>query len=133
MNIRSEITSKALKYSAGSYKYYSAGYACYFQTQHTAGFFDIWDNNMAITNVQNGHRIGYKYFGFGGLDAELASQFGLKPFEGTKPETTQSSICSLPRTTNSFKINVWIDGPGITIREGTKIGEVIVPANSAQR
>ena len=43
---------------------------------------DIWDNNMPLVNVQNGNIIGYKYFGFGGLDKD---QKGLKAFAGAKP------------------------------------------------
>ena len=43
---------------------------------------DIWDNNMPITNVATRHIIGYKYFGFGGLDQD---KNGLKASEGTKP------------------------------------------------
>ncbi|HHU89440.1 MAG TPA: hypothetical protein GXZ22_00090, partial [Clostridiaceae bacterium] len=131
-----EVTSEGFEvFGLDPYKYYSAGYACYFSNPNTLqDSFDIWDNNMAITNVQNGHRIGYKYFGFGGLDAELASQFGLKPFEGTKPgNNTKFNLFLTPRTTDSFKINVWIDGPWDNDTwKGTKIGEVIVPANSAQ-
>ena len=91
-----EVTSEGFEvFGLDPYKYYSAGYACYFSNPNTLqDSFDIWDNNMAITNVQNGHRIGYKYFGFGGLSAELASQYGLKPLKEPNLETTQSSICS---------------------------------------
>jgi len=131
-----EVTSEGFEvFGLDPYKYYSAGYACYFSNPNSLqDSFDIWDNNMLITNVQNGHIIGYKYFGFGGLDAETASKWGLKPFEGTKEgNNTKFNLFLTPRTSNAFKINVWLDGPWANDTwKGIKIGEINVPAGSPQ-
>jgi hypothetical protein len=92
---------------------------------------DIWDNSMPLAGVKNGDVIGYKYFGFGGLDKD---QKGLKAFEGTKPgNKTAFNLFLAPRTANAFKINVWLDGPWDNDTwKGKKIGEINVPANAAQ-
>lgn len=65
-----EVTSEGFHiYGLDPYQYYSAGYACYLSDIHTMqDSWDIWDNHMPITNVKNGQIIGYKYFGFGGLN-----------------------------------------------------------------
>ncbi|MDR2911503.1 MAG: hypothetical protein LBV47_09125 [Bacteroidales bacterium] len=128
-----EVTSEGFHiYGLDPYQYYSAGYACYLSNINTQqDSWDIWDNNMPITNVANGHIIGYKYFGFGGLDADTK---GLKAFEGT--ETGNNTVFNLfltPKTRRSFKVNVWIDGPWYNdVWKGTKIGEINVPENSVQ-
>lgn len=128
-----EVTSEGFHiYGLDPYKYYSAGYACYLS--NPAGqqdSWDIWDNNMPITNVENGHIIGYKYFGFGGLRKDIK---GLKAFEGTKPgNRTAFNLFLAPKTKSAFKINVWLDGPWDNdIWKGKKIGEINVPANSRQ-
>ena len=131
-----EVTSEGFEiFGLDPYKYYSAGYACYLSSTSTQqDTWDIWDNNMPITNVANGHRIGYKYFGFGGLNADQAGQYGLKAFEGTKPgNNTKFNLFLTPKTTNAFKINVWMDGPWDNDTwNGTKIGEINVPENSEQ-
>ena len=69
-------------------------------------------------------------FGFGGLDKDTK---GLKAFKGTKPgNKTAFNLFLTPKTKNSFKVNVWLDGPWDNdIWKGKKIGEIIVPANSA--
>ena len=102
-----------------------------FQSAGYAGFVGYWDNNMPLANVQNGNIIGYKYFGFGGLDKDTK---GLKAFEGTKPgNNTKFNLFLTPKTTNAFKINVWLDGPWDNDTwKGKKIGEINVPANAAQ-
>jgi arabinoxylan arabinofuranohydrolase len=131
-----EVTSEGFEvFGLDPYKYYSAGYACYLSSTGTQqDTWDIWDNNMPITSVANGHRIGYKYFGFGGLGADQASQYGLKAFAGTKPgNNTKFNLFLTPKTTNAFKINIWMDGPlANDTWKGTKIGEINVPANSEQ-
>ena len=128
-----EVTSEGFHiYGLDPYKYYSAGYACYLsdtETQQDA--WDIWDNHMSITNVANDHIIGYKYFGFGGLDKDKK---GLKAFEGTKPgSNTAFNVWLTPKTISAFKINIWLDGPWENDAwKGTKIGEINVPANTEQ-
>jgi len=128
-----EVTSEGFHfYGLDPYKYYSAGYACYLSNPETQqDSWDIWDNHMPITNVANGHRIGYKYFGFGGL---AEAKKGLNPFEGTKPgNNTKFNVWLTPRTRGAFTVNVWLDGPWDNDTwKGTKIGEINVPANSAQ-
>ena len=128
-----EVTSEGFHiYGLDPYRYYSAGYACYLSDiglQQDS--WDIWDNNMPITNVSNGNIIGYKYFGFGGLDKD---QKGLKAFEGAKKgNNTVFNLFLTPKTAKTFKINVWLDGPWDNkVWKGKKIGEIIVPANAEQ-
>ena len=128
-----EVTSEGFHiYGLDPYQYYSAGYACYLSnTRSQQDSWDIWDNSMPISDVLNGDIIGYKYFGFGGLDKNGK---GLKAFQGTKPgNRTALYIFLTPKTTNAFKINVWLDGPwDNSTWKGKKIGELIVPASSAR-
>jgi hypothetical protein len=64
---------------------------------------------MPITNMQNGSIVGFKYFGFGGLDQD---KYGLKAFEGTKKgNKTAFNLFITPKTAKTFKVNVWLDGP----------------------
>lgn len=128
-----EVTSEGFHiYGLDPYQYYSAGYASYLSnTRSQQDSWDIWDNNMPITNVENGNIIGYKYFGFGGLKKDTK---GLKAFKGVKPgNKTAFNIFITPRAKSAFKVNVWLDGPWDNETwKGKKIGEINVPANSAQ-
>lgn len=129
----SEVTSEGFHiFGLDPYQYYSAGIACYLSDLGLQqDSWDIWDNSAPLVNLKNGHIIGYKYFGFGGLEKD---KLGLKAFKGTKKENnTAFNLFLIPKTAKSFKINVWLDGPwkNETWR-GTKIGEMVVPANSEQ-
>jgi hypothetical protein len=128
-----EVTSEGFHiYGLDPYQYYSAGYACYLSNPNSQqDSWDIWDNNMPVANVENGHIIGYKYFGFGGLDKDKK---GLKAFKGSKPRNkTAFNLFLTPKAKNEFKVNVWLDGPWDNETwKGKKIGEINVPANSAQ-
>jgi len=128
-----EVTSEGFHiYGLDPYKYYSAGYVCYLSNSNSIqDSWDIWDNHMPVTNVANGDRIGFKYFGFGGLSQDKK---GLKAFEGTKPgNNTTFNLFITPKTIRDFKINIWLDGPWDNdVWKGTKIGVIEVPANSAQ-
>ena len=128
-----EVTSEGFHiYGLDPYQYYSAGYACYLSNPNSQqDSWDIWDNNMPIANVENGNIIGYKYFGFGGLDKDRK---GLKAFKGTKRgNKTAFNLFLTPKTKNAFKVSVWLDGPWDNDTwKGKKIGEINVPANSAQ-
>ena len=128
-----EVTSEGFQiYGLDPYQYYSAGYACYLSNINSQqDSWDIWDNNMPIANVENGNIIGYKYFGFGGLDNDKK---GLKAFEGTKPgNNTAFNLFLTPKAKNAFKVNVWLDGPWDNDTwKGKKIGEISVPANAKQ-
>ena len=113
------------------YDYYSAGYVAFLRGGVLQSTWDIWDNNMPITNITNGAIIGYKHFGFGGLSER---KNGLIPFEGTSPgNNTHFNLYLTPRTTAAFRVNVWLDGPWDNdVWNGTKIGEIDVPARTAQ-
>lgn len=128
-----EVTSEGFQiFGLDPYEYYSAGIACYLSNPGLMkDSFDIWDNHMPIEDVKNRIVIGYKYFGFGGLDS---AEKGIKPFEGTKPgNNTVFNLFLTPKSANEIKINVWMDSPWNNAAwNGTKIGEIIVPANSAQ-
>jgi hypothetical protein len=128
-----EVTSEGFHiYGLDPYQYYSAGYACYLSDGSTQqDSWDIWDNNMPIAKVKNGHIIGYKYFGFGGLAKDTK---GLKAFEGVKAKNkTAFNLFLTPKTKNAFKVNVWLDGPYDNATwKGKKIGVINVPANAAQ-
>ncbi len=128
-----EVTSEGFHiYGLDPYQYYSAGYASYLSDNNLQqDSWDIWDNHMPIAKVKNGHIIGYKYFGFGGLKKGTN---GLKAFKGTqKRNKTAFNLFLIPKTKESFKVNIWIDGPWDNAAwKGKKIGEVIVPANAAQ-
>lgn len=128
-----EVTSEGFHiYGLDPYQYYSAGYASYLSDNSIQqDSWDIWDNNMPITKVKNGHIIGYKYFGFGGLKND---KDGLKAFSGTKKgNNTKFNLFLTPRTKKSFKVCVWLDGPWDNATwKGKKIAEIIVPENSKQ-
>lgn len=128
-----EVTSEGFHiFGLDPYRYYSAGIACYLSdVRMQQDSWDIWDNHAPVANVKNGAIIGYKYFGFGGLDKD---KLGIKAFEGTqKGNNTVFNLFLTPKTSKSFKINVWLDGPWDNkVWKGKKIGEIVVPANSAQ-
>lgn len=128
-----EVTSEGFHiYGLDPYQYYSAGYACYLSnTGSQTDSWDIWDNNMPVAHVKNGDIIGYKYFGFGGLEKDTK---GLKAFEGVDPKNkTEFNLFLIPKTKNDFKISVWLDGPWDNATwKGKRIGEIFIPANSAQ-
>ncbi|MFW2477479.1 MAG: hypothetical protein ACN4EP_11210 [Sediminibacterium sp.] len=128
-----EVTSEGFHfYGLDPYRYYSAGYACYLSDNSIQqDSWDIWDNHMPITKVKNGHVIGYKYFGFGGL---TKNNKGLPAFEGTKKgNKTAFNLFLTPKTSKSFKVNVWLDGPWENAAwKGKKIGEIVVPENAKQ-
>jgi hypothetical protein len=86
---------------------------------------------MLLANVENGNIIGYKYFGFGGLDKDMK---GLKAFKGTRRSNkTAFNLFLTPKAKNTFKVSIWIDGPWDNDTwKGKKIGEINVPANSVQ-
>jgi arabinoxylan arabinofuranohydrolase len=128
-----EVTSEGFQiYGLDPYQYYSAGYASYLSNQASQqDTWDIWDNSMPIANVENGHIIGYKYFGFGGLAKDTK---GLKAFEGASPKNkTAFNLFLAPKTKSAFKVSIWLDGPwDNSTWKGKKIGEISVPASSPQ-
>lgn len=121
-----EVTSEGFQiYGLDPYKYYDAGYACYLSNigsmQDT---WDIWDPNMKV-NMNGGDIVGYKYFGFGGLDKATK---GLQPFEGTAPgNNTEFTVCLTPLAPWPVTLDVMLDGPYENDTwKGKKIGEINV-------
>jgi len=128
-----EVTSEGFHlYGLDPFQYYSAGYASYLSdVSIMQDSWDIWDNHMAISPVKDGNIIGFKYFGFGGLAKDTK---GLKAFDGTKKgDQTALNVFLTPKTSKSFKVHVWLDGPWENAAwKGTKMGEILVPENSIQ-
>lgn len=128
-----EVTSEGFQiYGLPPYRYYSAGIACYLSDAgRQASAWDIWDDHAPVTDISSGNIIGYKYFGFGGL---AESKKGLSPFNGTKQgNNTHFSLFLTPKTLSGFTVSVWLDGPWDNeIWNGTKIGEITIPANSVK-
>ena len=125
-----EVTSEGFNmYGLPPYGYYSAGYACYMSNPDSIqDTWDIWDNRMDITGVKSGDILGYKYFGFGGLKQKTA---GLAPFEGTsRGNATTFNLFLSSNTPEAFSVEVWIDGPWEGAWNGTKVGEISVPAGA---
>lgn len=128
-----EVTSEGFQiYGLDPYKFYDAGYACYLSNVGSQqDTWDIWEPNMPI--IMNGRDIvGYKYFGFGGLDKATK---GLKPFEGTKVgNNTQFNVFLTPLAPWPAKIGLWLDGPyDNDTWKGKKIGEILVPPGSPRK
>lgn len=128
-----EVTSEGFHiYGLPPYAYYSAGIACYLSdVRLQQDSWDVWDNGAPVGGMRNGHIVGYKYFGFGGLDAP---RNGLKAFKGTaKGNATRFNLFLKPLTDEAFKVSVWLDGPwDNAVWKGTRLGEISVPAGSAQ-
>ena len=126
-----EVTSEGFfMYGLPPYRYYSAGYACYLSNpQSMQDSWDVWDNRMDVTDVKTGDIVGFKYFGFGGLRKATA---GLPAFEGVrKGNGTVFNLFMAARTSEAFKVGVWIDGPWEGgAWNGTKIAEVEIPAGA---
>ena len=131
-----EVTSEGFQiYGLPPYQYYSAGIACYLagpgahesmQDNH-----DVWNNSMDLAGLKNGSVIGFKYFGFGGLQQNTK---GLPAFEGTKQaDGTELCLNLTPNGKDACKIKVMLDGPvNNNVWKGREIGVIDIPAN-AQR
>ena len=129
--VGAEVTSEGFFiYGLPLYRYYSAGYACYLsRPESMQDNWDVWDNRMDVTEVQSGDIVGFKYFGFGGLPEGAP---GLPAFEGVKPGNgTSFNLFVAARTSEAFKVAVWIDGPWEGgAWNGTKVAEVEIPAGA---
>ena len=118
-------------YGLDPYRFYSAGYACYLSNSKSIqDSWDIWSNHMLISNVRNGDIIGYKYFGFGGLNRDT---LGLKAFSGSRiGNNSKLDLLICPKTDKSFTINIWLDFPWKNkFSDGKKIGHITIPAGSS--
>ena len=126
-----EVTSEGFHiFGLPPYAYYSAGYACYvtgnnwMQDNH-----DVWDNNMDLAGITNRGVIGFKYFGFGGLEKDTK---GVKAFVGAqKGDGTMLNVNLTPSGRGAFKIHVMLDGPYANDAwKGQEIAVIEVPADA---
>ena len=126
-----EVTSEGFQiFGLPPYSYYSAGLACYMtgnewlQDNH-----DVWNNGMDLAGIKNRGVIGFKYFGFGGLDKDTK---GVKAFTGTKKNDGTTLCLDLtPGGNGAIKIHVMLDGPyANSTWNGREIAVVEVPANA---
>ena len=124
-----EVTSEGFQlFGLPPYRYYSAGYACYLSNMGSMqDAWDVWDNHMSVY-MNGGDIVGFKYFGFGGLDK---AQLGLKPFAGTrKGNGTLFNLFVVPGS-QAFTMEVWMDGPWDNATwKGRKLGEIAVAAGA---
>ena len=109
-----EVTSEGFHvFGLPPYAYYSAGIACYLagpgSNEWMQDNHDVWSNHMDLAGIKNGGVIGFKYFGFGGLEQ---SQKGVPAFEGIKKGDNPKICLTLtPSGRGAFKIHVMLDGP----------------------
>lgn len=127
-----EVTSEGFQiYGLDPYKYYSAGYACHLSNgKAMQDAWDVWNNNMSV-NIVPGDIVGFKYFGFGGLDK---ADRGLNPFKGSaKGDKTKINVFVTPLADTETTLDIMLDGPWDNKTwNGKKIGEVKVPASSSR-
>ena len=129
-----EVTSEGFQlFGLPPYQYYSAGIACYMtgndwlQDNH-----DVWNNSMDLAGITNGGIVGFKYFGFGGLDKAAK---GIRPFTGVKRgDGAQLMLHLTPGGHGAFKIHVMLDGPyNNKVWNGREIAVISVPADAARQ
>ena len=129
-----EVTSEGFQiYGLPPYQYYSAGIACYMTgNSWLQDNFDVWNNSMDLAGITNRGIIGFKYFGFGGLDKW---QKGVKAFEGCKKgDGTKLCLNLTPSGKGAFRIHVLLDGPYVnSVWNGREIGVIDVAADAPQR
>lgn len=128
-----EVTSEGFHiFGLPPYAYYSAGYACYMSDQRwMQDNFDVWNNSMDLTDIQNGGIIGFKYFGFGGL---AQASKGINAFDGTKSgDGTKLCVNLTPKGKGAFSIRVMLDGPYANATwNGKEIGKIEIPENAVK-
>ena len=129
-----EVTSEGFQiFGLPPYQYYSAGLACYFagpgSNEYLQDNHDVWNNSMDVAGIRNRGIVGFKYFGFGGLDK---SDKGLPAFEGTRQgNNTQLNLNLTPSGRGAFKVHVMLDGPYANETwKGREIAVVSVPADA---
>ena len=110
-----EVTSEGFQiFGLPPYGYYSAGIACYLAGPGTGDCMqdnhDVWFNSMDLKDLRNGSIIGFKYFGFGGLEQDTK---GVKAFRGLgqMPEALFHAHLTANRGKGKFRIHVMLDGP----------------------
>lgn len=129
-----EVTSEGFQiFGLPPYNYYSAGIACYMTGNHwLQDNHDVWNNSMDLAGITNQGIIGFKYFGFGGLDKNTK---GVKAFEGIrKGDGTTINLNLTPGGHGAFKIRIMIDGPyANSTWNGKEIGVISVPADAPRK
>ena len=123
-----EVTSEGFQiFGLPPYNYYSAGLACFMYGPNSNNWMqdnhDVWNNSMDLAGIQNGGIIGFKYFGFGGLDKDTK---GVKAFEGVKKgDNVKLNINLTTSGKGAFKIHVLLDNPW----KGEEVAVIDIPAN----
>ena len=123
-----EVTSEGFQiFGLPPYNYYSAGLACFMYGPNSNNWMqdnhDVWNNSMDLAGIQNGGIIGFKYFGFGGLDKDTK---GVKAFEGVKKgDNVKLNINLTTSGKGAFKIHVLLDNPW----KGEDVAVIDIPAN----
>ena len=123
-----EVTSEGFYiYGLDPYRYYSAGIASFLSDVNMQqDNWDVWSDHAPITSVKSGAIIGYKFFGFGGLDKDCC---GIKAFAGAKKgNETKLNIWVNPKHSHPSTIHIWIHAPWNNgIWQGKEIASVEVP------
>ena len=129
-----EVTSEGFQiFGLPPYKYYSAGIACYMygpgSNEWMQDNHDVWSNHMDLAGIKNGGIVGFKYFGFGGLEQNTK---GVPAFEGTKQGNhTHFNLYLTPSGKGAFKIHVMLDGPyANSTWNGREIAVIDIPADA---
>ena len=126
-----EVTSEGFQiFGLPPYQYYSAGLACFVYGPNANNWMqdnhDVWNNSMDLAGIQNGGIVGFKYFGFGGLEQDTK---GCKAFEGTKKgDDTRFNLFLTPSGKGAFSIHVRLDNPW----KGKELGVIAVPAEASK-
>ncbi len=126
-----EVTSEGFQiFGLPPYRYYSAGLACYMTgNEWMHDNHDVWNDGMDLAGINNRGIVGFKYFGFGGLDKDTK---GVKAFAGTKKGNGTSLCLDLtPGGNGAFTIRVMLDGPYANDTwKGREIGSIDIPAGA---
>ena len=129
-----EITSEGFQiFGLPPYDYYSAGIACYLtgnrwmQDNH-----DVWNNSMDVCGITNKGVVGFKYFGFGGLNSDTK---GVKAFSGVKVgDGATLNINLSSQGHGACKIHVMLDGPyNNSTWNGKELGVIEVPNDGSKK
>ena len=129
-----EVTSEGFQiFGLNPYQYYSAGIACYMTDQQwLQDSWDNWDNHQNLQGIAGGGIVGFKYFGFGGLEK---ADRGVMPFRGTH-DGDGTAICLniTPSEKSSCRVHVMLDGPyANAVHHGTEIAVIDVPATVSRK
>ncbi len=128
-----EVTSEGFNiFGLPPYRYYSAGIACFMygpgSNEWMQDNHDVWCDGMDLRALQNGGIVGFKYFGFGGLQQ---SAKGVPAFQGTaKGDGTCFSVSLTTGGHGAFTLHLRLDNPWSSEAE---IGSISVPATEGRQ